>query len=102
MEVMGAYGWQDGKLCMVARTKEGPYSMDNVFRFEEDGVYVDGCSVGIAFVGAFAACTSFMRMARYAVHIVTHEHSAVIISRFIDHLLMHKGIKHITVNSAAV
>ena len=51
MEVMGAYGWQDGKLCMVARTKEGPYSMDNVLRFEEDGVYVDGCSVGIPFVG---------------------------------------------------
>ena len=49
--MMGAYGWQDGRLTLVMRTKEGPYSMDNTFRFEEDGVYVDGCSVAFPFVG---------------------------------------------------
>ena len=47
----GAYGWQDGKLTLVARTAHGPYSMDNTFRFEADGVYVDGCSVAYPFAG---------------------------------------------------
>lgn len=51
MDILGAYGWQDGKLTLVARTPDGPYSMDNTFRFEEDGVYVDGCSVAFPFVG---------------------------------------------------
>ena len=47
--VSGAYGWQDGKLTLVARTPYGPYTMDNTFRFEADGVYVDGSSVGYPF-----------------------------------------------------
>ena len=56
----------------------------------------------VALVGAFRACTSFMSMTGNAFFIIADEDGVVVIGGFIDHSLMHKGGKHLTVYSSAV
>ena len=54
----------------------------------------------ISFVGTFTAGSSLVGMTRNSVHVITYKYGIMKIGRFIDHLLMHKGIQHITVDSA--
>ena len=56
----------------------------------------------IAFVGALTACSSFVCVSGNAVFIVTYEDGVVVVGGFVDHSLMHKGGKHLSVYSSAV
>ena len=56
----------------------------------------------IAFVGALTACSSFVCVSGNAMFIVADEDGVVVIGGFINHSLMHKGGKHLSVYSSAV
>ena len=56
----------------------------------------------IAFVGALTACSSFMCVSGNAMFIVADEDGVVVVGGFVDHSLMHKGGKHLSVYSSAV
>jgi len=56
----------------------------------------------VAFVGALTACSSFVCVSGNAMFIVADEDGVVVIGGFVDHSLMHKGGKHLTVYSSAV
>ena len=51
---------------------------------------------GITFIGALRASTSLMSMTWHTIGIVANEHGVVVRQLFIDHIVMSKGIYHIT------
>ena len=52
----------------------------------------------VSFVCTFAARAALVSVARYSVGIVADKDSVVVLFRFIDHPVVHEGIKHVTVD----